>query len=304
MECTVTILKNGLATSVQDFGRPQQQQLGIPLGGAADKWAMQCANWLVGNSPDCPVIECTLFAPILQFSAPCTIALCGADLSFTINGVTVPINTSIQIQAGDKLHSGKPLHGCRTYLAIGGEWKLTTWQGSVSPLANGSIPVSKFSTKGDAVSILVRDAHINKLLPQWAIKQPVTQPKVRFVSGPDMAIEDEELELKVLPNSNRMGLRCEGKKLLMSFVSEMISSAVLPGTIQLTPNGQVIILGVDAQTMGGYPRIGQVIQADLWLLAQLVPNTLVTLKKVSIAEAIEAFKAAQFLEQKLWSKTA
>lgn len=300
MYCELHIERNGIS-SLQDGGRMHQQHLGIPLGGAADAWSMQCANWLVGNDPDSPVIEITLMSPSVRFTAACFIAICGADLSFSINGIYVEMYTLIQVKSGDLLQSGKPQKGCRTYIAIAGKWDVITWQGSVCPLPNGENLTSRFSLKGDQLKLIPNLAVLPKRLPEWAMLQIADIPTIRYIAGPDYAFNEASIELSVSPQSNRMGLRCEVRNIAMPTLPEMISSPVLPGTIQLTPSNQLIILGVDAQTTGGYPRIGQVIQADLHLLGQLAPNDSFSLQKVEREEAIEVLRTSRERLGKLWN---
>lgn len=299
---TLTIEKSGLGTSIQDVGRANWQHMGVPLGGAADSWAMQCANWLAGNAANSPVLEMALFAPQITFSAACTIALCGADLSFKINNRPIAINASIQVNAGDILTSGLPKFGCYCYLAVGGKWQVSRWLNSTSPLTgNAILPIPTLLQKGDTITIDANRYFEAKVLPLWAIPSQNASTTVRYTIGPEGDENLHDIPMTVLPNSNRMGLRCATALTLPKANSEMISSPVLPGTIQLTPAGQCIVLGVDAQTTGGYPRIGQVIAADLDALAQLPPHAAFTLKKVDVETALAALKLKAEVESRLWA---
>tara|TARA_R110000796_G_scaffold71409_4_gene162097 strand:+ start:16340 stop:17215 length:876 start_codon:yes stop_codon:yes gene_type:complete len=274
-------LKAGLQTTIQDLGRQGVQDLGIPINGAMDKASAQLANQLVGNSTDSPVLEITLLGPKIQFEGPCQIAITGASLSVEINGNTIPLFRTINIDHGDVLSFGKPVTGCRAYLAINGKWDIQSWLGSYSASAT-----STAQTTPD--SIIVKDQILEiirgKEQPIIAISESERpslsiEAPIKVYPGPEFEafsnIEKQSFfgdRFTIGQDSNRMGYRL--KEALSGYTKkeEVISSGVIPGTIQITNSGQPIVLMADAQTTGGYPRIANVSSTDLDQLAQFKPG--------------------------------
>lgn len=277
----IHFLKAGLQTTIQDLGRQGVQDLGIPINGAMDKASAQLANQLVGNDANSPVLEITLLGPKIQFEGPCQIAITGANLSVEINGNTIPLFITINIDHGDVLSFGKPITGCRAYLAINGKWDIQSWLGSYSASATNT-----GQTTPD--SIIVKDQILEiirgKEQPIIAISESERpslsiEAPIKVYPGPEFeAFSNVEKQsffgdsFTVGQDSNRMGYRL--KEALSSYTKkeEVISSGVIPGTIQITNSGQPIVLMADAQTTGGYPRIANVSSTDLDRLAQFKPG--------------------------------
>ncbi len=286
-------IKPGLQTFVVDQGRTGYQSWGIPVGGAVDRTSASLANWLVGNPLAEPVLEITLIGPTIEIEGSGQIALTGADLSPSIDGQTIPMFETIHVTSGMKLSFGSPKSGCRSYLAVGGLWQIKPWLSSYSALAYDSSGITKSSVikKNSVVSI---DAH-SSIAPKRISKnqrpdfsKPLT---VRVLPGPEFGSFSKDFQqqflnqsFKLSPLSNRMGCRLipELKNLAEP---EMISAGVIPGTIQITSSGQPIILLADAQTIGGYPRIVNVITADVDALGQLKPGDEVRFVLVGLPEA-------------------
>ena len=283
-------LKSGLQTTIQDLGRQGVQDLGIPINGAMDKASAQLANQLVGNDANSPVLEITLLGPKIQFEGPCQIAITGADLSAEINGNTIPLFRTINIEHGDVLSFGKPLIGCRAYLAINGKWDIQSWLGSFSASATNTA-----QTTPD--SIIVKDQILEiirgKEQPIIAISESERtslsiEAPIKVYSGPEFdAFSDIEKQsffgdsFTIGQDSNRMGYRLKEALSGYSKKEEVISSGVIPGTIQITNSGQPIVLMADAQTTGGYPRIANVSSNDLDRLAQFKPGDKVKFELIS-----------------------
>ena len=284
----------GLRTTVQDFGRTGHQHLGIPSGGAMDRFSAAIANRLVGNADHAAVVEISLMGPAIEIKGDCKIAITGADLSPKIDGQTAPMWETISISGCQRISFGSRKSGCRSYLAIAGEFMLPTWLGSVSPSRFGTGSTTQpDSLKGQTITITTASQPINKrrLPPSGrpvclADNQP--QPVTRVIpmwAGIEWDWFSEQQrnaflahQFQILPNSNSMGYR------LSSFTNQaldlptVISSPVVPGTIQITSSGQAILLMRDAQTTGGYPRIGNVCHAALNDLAQLCPGDFICFK--------------------------
>ncbi|HMQ49547.1 MAG TPA: biotin-dependent carboxyltransferase family protein [Saprospiraceae bacterium] len=301
-------LKPGLLTSLQDEGRMGHQQNGIPLGGVLDKTAARMANWLLGNPPDHPVMEITLMGPDIDISGNCQIALTGANLSPVLNGVAAPMYQSILLEGENRLQFGKPITGCRSYLAVGGDWQVDSWLSSVSylPMLEAICTASLFK-KGDQISIQVRPAASHRMItPEW---QPdlSSNVRIRVLQGPEL-VHFSSMEIatffstrfKVANDSNRMACRLKGWERWVEAKKALISAGVIPGTIQVTPSGEALILLADAQTVGGYHRIAQVIAADMDPLAQLRPGDTIQFEVVDSQMALEALSASlwqRFLQE-------
>ena len=294
-------IKPGLQTLIVDHGRPGYQSWGVPVGGAVDRTSASLANWLVGSPANAPVLEITLLGPTIEIEGDGQIALTGADLSPKIDGQAITMYETINVTSGMKLSFGTPKCGCRSYLAVGGNWQLKQWLSSYSALAYDSSGINKNSAikKNSVVSINTHSSIAPKCISinqRPDICKPFT---ARVLPGPEFDSFTEDFQQQFLhqrfqlsPQSNRMGCRLT-PELKNLTGSEMISSGVIPGTIQITSSGQPIILLADAQTSGGYPRIANVITADVDALGQLKPGDEVRFVLVDLPEAQMAFAEKQ-----------
>ncbi|WP_375577812.1 biotin-dependent carboxyltransferase family protein [Marivirga tractuosa] len=280
-DLTLTFLKPGLQTTLQDNGRAGLQHLGVPVGGALDRTSAEMANHLVGNEKNVPVLEITMTGPEIIFDSDALIALTGAPFELYCDGKLVENNTAVYLKSGSVLKFGKLKSGCRAYLAIAGEWKARKWKGSVSPLlqAPEATPESIIQ-KGSKLKI--DSAHLNKT-GSWDKNShtPILSHRIRLrvTPGPEFdSISRIAIARffgqghEISQDANRMGYRLKTDLASAEERTEMISSGIIPGTIQLTGSGQPIILLNDAQTTGGYPRIANIINEDLDQLAQLKPG--------------------------------
>lgn len=278
---TLTFLKAGTQTTIQDSGRQAYQKMGVPIGGVLDKSSTKIANQLIGNEPDTPVLEITLTGPEILFDEDALIAITGAHFDLLLDGQKVENYRAIFVRSGSILKFGKLLDGCRSYLAIAGKWNVRKWLHSVSPLIlNTDATPDSLIKKGDKVSItsyyLNRTEFIEK-----DHTPPIFPNKVRLqvAPGPEFEIASRTAIAKlfgqghrITQDANRMGYRLATYLEEAKNKQEMISSGIIPGTIQITNNGQPIILLADAQTTGGYPRIVTIIEDDLSKIAQLKPG--------------------------------
>lgn len=269
--------KPGMFTTIQDAGRLGYQDFGVPIGGALDRAAMQLANLLVGNAVFEPVLEITLLGPSIQVEGSGQIAITGAHLSPMLNGLPFPMNATVQIANGDFIEFGIAVHGCRAYLSVGGEWRVERWLGSTSPLPSMREALLPNNTIRKGASLKVN----TRPFPNTLKIEVETQMKMNFqvMQGPEFDLFAPDVighffsnKFKVSAAANRMGVRLEDSLPGPLPNLEMISSGIVPGTVQVTPSGQVIVLLADAQTTGGYPRIANIISADLDALAQLKPG--------------------------------
>lgn len=283
---SLKIIKAGVLDTIQDLGRYGNQQLGINPGGAMDKVAMQTANALVGNDLSEAVIELHYPASVFLFSQPALIALSGADFSASINGEPVANLRVIAVNKNNALQFHKPVNGARAYLAVHGGFEIEKWLGSGS--TNLKIKAGGFHGRGLSKS--------DEISFKYSIDFSVLLNKKEFKVLPwsaDTCFPDDSKEVLVLPGnewdkltvtskeiftstpfvvtkqSDRMGYRLGNNPLSSVSTEELISSAVDFGTIQLLPDGKLIVLMADHQTTGGYPRIAHVITAHHSRLAQL-----------------------------------
>ena len=268
---------SGLRTTTQDAGRPEYTHLGVPISGALDRAAMRYANSLVGNALHTPVLELTMTGPRLICESAGKVALAGAEFSARVNNQSVDSREAIELTAGDELSFESPTTGVRGYLAVEGAWRVKTWLGSASALRIGSHELLA-SAVWQAKDVL--ETRSGGVIPWPTIVLPPTPSTsmIRAYRGPEYdRLEPSavaqliERPITVVAPSNRIGLRTDtALSLTQSAQSkEMVSSGVQPGTVQVTHDGQAIILLADAQTIGGYPRVLQCASRSIDDLAQL-----------------------------------
>ena len=312
---SMIVLKPGMQSSFQDLGRMGYQQLGVPVTGVMDTRAHQLANILVGNDRDHASLEITLTGPTVEFTAPCCIALTGADLSPTLNGQPVALNRPIVIRAQDTLAFGQRRMGTRAYMAIHGGFALTQALGSNSTHMRCAIG----GWQGRALKRDDRIAFNQALASQdleglaqelWSIKiylpaalSPNMRTRVRIVTSAqfsDFTAESQHAltseTFRISPDSERMGYRLQGPQIKLTEPRQILSEATTFGTIQVPAGGQLIVLMADRQTTGGYPKIGYVASVDLPILAQMGPGDALTFETISLeqAQTLDALRTNAF----------
>jgi len=253
----IDVLNGGTRATVQDAGRPGYRHLGIPQSGAADKFCFALANWMVGNRWDAPAIECALGGLHLRFTEPTTIALSGAEMWAQINGMNIKNgSSSTYLPAEFGGHEGRAL---RT-----GDQLAVSHRPREAPRK-----IPRGYTPQLSRHIVLR-AHA---APEWDLLSAASQRHL-FVS-PFIAT----------PQTDRMGSRLRGDKIKTGATRSMTSSPLLPGTLQVPPDGQPILMLADGHCTGGYPRALQVIRADLWLLGQIAPGSQVSFRRCFVENA-------------------
>ncbi len=274
----------GFFTTVQDRGRISRRSFGVPVGGPFDRASADLANALLNNPADAAVLEMTLRGGFYEADAPLALALAGAPMPATVDNDHEPprpvvVPGSFTLRPGDRLSLGFARKGLRTYLAVRGGWRTPVVLGSrssESPVrAGGVLPAVPGSTA------------VRYLEPTPEIGPPETP--IRVVDGPDAPSDGPALWLperayKVLAESDRAGLRLEGPPLSLPGDPNRVSAPVAPGAIQVA-GGQLLLLGVACGTMGGYPHVGHVIDADLDRVGQIRPGGRVRFARVSLEEA-------------------
>lgn len=268
----INILKSGFYTSIQDLGRFGSLEYGVPRSGAMDQYASGVANALLGNAENCSVMEITMMGPVLQFKCSTNICITGADLSPKLNDKSIRMNKSISIDSGDVLSFGILKFGFRCYLAVSDGFKTESVFRSRS-MYKGITEHFQIK-KNDVLPIEASSTVLNKKNASLKIrKSHFDSMKIDVFVGPEfeqLSIEQQELlfskPFTISKDNNRMAYQLE--QTLENKLEPIITSAVLPGTVQLTPSGKLIVLMRDCQTTGGYPRVLQVTQASINVLSQ------------------------------------
>jgi len=294
----IIVQKPGIHTTVQDLGRYGYQKLGINPGGVMDPMAAKLVNILLGNGDNEAVLEMHFPAPRYLFDADAICAIGGADFAPAVDGSAVDNWRPFFVSKGSVLSLETKRAGNRAYLAVSRGFKIEDWLGSASTniIAQAGGLSGRALRAGDEIE-LGSTQQLNFTIDSRKISQsliPVysSHPTVRVVAGAELdrlSSKGRKIFLKnhfsVSAHSNRMGFRLTGEQIALSSPLEIISSSVSVGTIQLLPDGQLILLMADHQTTGGYPRIAHVISYDLPLAAQLGPNDKVTFQLIDIKEA-------------------
>ncbi|MBN8209540.1 biotin-dependent carboxyltransferase [Bacillus sp. NTK071] len=294
------VTKPGLLTTIQDHGRVGYQQYGIVVSGAMDSFAMNIANFLVGNQRDEAVLEVTVMGPKLAIIGNAVIAICGGNLSPKVNGEKVQMWKSFEVNEGDTLEFGQPLEGARAYISLAGGFDLPFVMGSKSTYLKAGIGglEGRALEKGDVLyGTGTISGKSGRALHRDEVPTYSKEMEIRVVMGPHHhAFSEEAVQTflsstyEVTPKSDRMGFRVEGPKLAHETSADIISEAIPLGGIQVPANGQPIILMADRQTTGGYTRIATVISGDIPYLSQAMPGCKIRFREVSVEEAQEIYE--------------
>ena len=284
---TVEVLKPGAFTTLQDLGRHGFQHLGVPVGGVMDEVSHRLANALVGNPASAATLEITLSGPALRFEADALVACCGADLSMTIDGRSVPLAAAQLVPAGATLQFGRRNGGLRAYLAVRGAFAVDAVMGSASTYARAGFGghQGRALRKGDVLLLRGLDSSPPQRgaaarAAETALLAAMADPgPIRVLPGGEwgtFTTASQSMWLdeawRISSQSDRMGYRLEGPVLARGEPRDMLSEATTFGTVQVPPDGKPIVLMAERQTTGGYPRIAQVATVDLPRLAQRVPG--------------------------------
>jgi antagonist of KipI len=299
---SITVLRPGLFTTVQDGGRWGHQASGVSVSGALDTSSHRLANALVGNDRDAATLEMTVAGPELRVDAQADVAVTGADLGATIDAAPLPLNAPVRCNPGTVLRFGGRRAGARAYLAFDGGITVPPTLGSRATHALtglGGIEGRPLSA-GDRIPVGERLHAPARRRPEIPHAMGRDGVRVRVLPGPqdnffsDAAFETlQRSRFNVASQSDRMGFRLQGASIPRTPGREMISDVTFTGAIQVPPSGEPILLMADRQTTGGYPQIAIVITADLPLAAQLAPGDWIEFQVCSRAEAISALVAQE-----------
>ncbi|MCR4428334.1 MAG: biotin-dependent carboxyltransferase family protein [Caldiserica bacterium] len=291
------VIQPGPLTTVQDLGRFGYLKFGLPPAGAADELSFRVANALVGNPPDSACIELTVAGGKFQALEGSTIAITGGNMKPKINGLPVSGWESLTLKEGDLLEFSLVSSGCRSYISVAGGIDVPQVLGSRSTYLLGNIGgfLGRPLKEGDTLLRGESSKALPRIFPKHFIPQFPPQIELRVLLGPQ---EDHfssqglktflQEEYRVSPHSNRMGYRLEGPQ-IETLKKGIISDAIPLGSVQVSGDGQPIILLWDRQTTGGYPKIAVVIRPDIWKIAQAKPGDGVFFKKVGMEEALSLY---------------
>jgi antagonist of KipI len=304
---TIHVIQPGLLTTVQDLGRYGYSHLGISSGGAADQLAMRIANLLVGNPENAATLEMTLAGATLEFDEESVVALAGGECDCRIGGKSIPMWQAVRGPAREVLTCGGLKTGARLYVAVQGGLDVRPIMGSASTSLAGHFGgiEGRGLRKGDLLSVRKRSGSRARTLKPGAVEELYPRRPIRMTRGAqhdwfDPGAFDTLLSSSytVSEESNRSGLRLQGEPIPSGVGTQLLTEGVSLGAIQVPQNGQPIILFVDQQTTGGYPKIANVISADMHRVGQLRPRELVRFAEVTIPEAIRLLrKQEQQLKQ-------
>ena len=323
----IEVITPGALTTVQDVGRAGHAAEGFPECGACDKYAMALANLLCGNT-DClhtAVLEMTLMGATLRAQTPVIAALTGAQANPLLNSKPVPLNRAFPLRPGDVLEIGAFTGGLRGYLAVSGGFDVPAVLGSRATdvkthigglegralRAGDMLPVGQGEASARRLAALSRGAEAITQKP-WLLRPSTPQgflgdavmPLLRAVPGPqDDAFTAEGLHTfthgvyTVSPDSGRMAARLSGPAVASVRGSDILSDGIVEGSVQISANGQPIVMLADHQTTGGYAKIATVLPCDLPVLAQTRPGAPVAFRFVTPAGGMQALR----LERSKWS---
>lgn len=264
------IITSGLSTTIQDQGRFHYRNKGVPVSGVMDAYAVFKINSLLENQETAAVLEVTMTGPTLEFQEPTFIALGGADFEVYLDDKLIECYKIYQVTAGAVLKYGRLKKGFRGYLGIKGGFKSASVLGSrsfYSPLtAKGQL------VKGDEVSYGATTEFVPRL-SEMKISDYLDDPYIKAYQGPEYGLlptaakkQLEAADFTVAKENNRMAYQLE--QTIASHTHGILTKATLPGTVQWTPGGKLIVLMKDGQTTGGYPRVLQLSHKGISIMSQ------------------------------------
>ncbi|HSN52485.1 MAG TPA: biotin-dependent carboxyltransferase family protein [Woeseiaceae bacterium] len=279
---TVRVLKPGLQTTVQAGPRRGRRHLGVPASGAADPLSLALANRLVGNALLAPGLETTLTGVSLRFESEAYVAVTGARAEVRLNGERVKRHRTLAIAAGGELDVGAAKQGARNYVAFAGGIAVDEVLGSAStylPAGFGGFR-GRSLRAGDRLPVRpCSEAPRLLRTPKEFRPHAGSSWALRACYGAEVELLSKEsrfdlfdTNFSVGSRADRMGLQLDSARFDVSSGGHLASAPVFPGTIQCPEDGKPFLLSVDAQTIGGYPRVAQVARADRHLIGQLRPG--------------------------------
>ncbi len=296
---SVKVLKGGVCTTVQDLGRIGFQKFGMPVAGVMDEFAASVANFLAGNDRGEAVLEVSYFGLSLEFQEAMMVGIAGADLGAKLNGTACGNWRSIHVQKGDVLNFSSLRSGARCYAAFAGSIDVPFVSGSRSTLMKSKIGGldGRMLQAGDVLSVHVRTGEKERRLADEFIPKYAHSAELSVCLGPQDDYFTEkgirtffETPYYITARASRMGICLDGEKIEHKERADIISDAVVIGSIQVPADGKPIVLMADRQTTGGYPKIATVIKADIGKLAQMGLKDCVQFRRISVEDAQKEYR--------------
>jgi antagonist of KipI len=284
------IHKKGVLSTFQELGRVGYQSVGVNIGGVMDSLSLSLLNIVLANNENEAALEIHFPGPHIEFEESCIFAITGADFSATLNGKLLRNNKIYHAKPEDNIVFKFKNEGERLYFGVKGGFEISEWLNSKS--SNAQLNFPSFSEK----ITLTNNCELENNVPKYgvAFAHDYSNKRIRFVPSFEFDQLDKDAKYNLLnseflisKDSNRMGYRLSGEPLMLVENKEMVSAAVTKGTIQLLPDGQLIILMADAQVSGGYPKLGFVIENDVSKLSQFGSQAKVVFEMINYQHAVE-----------------
>lgn len=270
----IEIIKAGMLSSIQDRGRFGFAGYGVPISGVLDSYSAKFANLLLGNNVNDALMEVSLLGPKLLFHTTTWVAIAGISAEIYLNDQPIELNKAFAINKGDVLYLKRLLRARCIYLAVAGGFQTEKKLGSRSMYEG--ITYNWKIEKGDILPLKAfKKKKINSHSSVRFEDQIYVNESLKVFPGPEFDLLDDVAKDTLMKNtfslskdSNRMAFPLEEK--VKNKLGNILSVPVLPGSVQLTPSGQIIILMKDCQVSGGYPRILQLSEDAMNLLGQKI----------------------------------
>ena len=304
----ITVIQQGLFTTVQDEARWGYQAYGLPVAGVMDRYAGRIVNMLAGNNPQAALLEMTSVGAVLKFDEEQLVAVGGADMGVRVNGAAVPNWSAVLVPKNGEIRFAEATSGCRTYLAVRGGRDVPVVLGSRATCVKAGVGgyEGRPLRQGDVLGIGQQDRAEVKVQTLPCEFVPVYDNKiaVRVILGPQHTMFSEETRAvffakpyTVTKQADRVGYRLTGARILPIDKADIISDAMYQGAIQIASHGMPFIMLADHQTTGGFAKLGYVIQSDLPKIAQSKTGASIRFNCVTEAEALAALRDEQQIYQ-------
>ncbi len=306
MKNTIEILREGVYTSIQDLKRTGFKKYGVPKSGPMDEYSHILTNWLLDKEINSELLEITYYGPKIKINFDTKIALFGSKCDVILNNNKIETGKTISIKSGDILDIKKCINANRVYLGFSANMKVKKIFNSNSTydkIQIGGLNGKKI-LKNDIIEFDQLKNCITKKIPSSFVRSNNQNIIIRVIKGMhyDRVInydDEDEIKYKISPNSDRMGLRLIDYKIKLNDYSEIESTVVTKGSIQIPKDGNPIILMSDSQSTGGYPIFGNICKIDISKLSQVKPNQKIKFKFISLKESN---KLIEYEKEKFKSK--
>ena len=306
MKNTIEILREGVYTSIQDLKRTGFKKYGVPKSGPMDEYSHILTNWLLDKEINSELLEITYYGPKIKINFDTKIALFGSKCDVILNNNKIETGKTISIKSGDVLDIKKCINANRVYLGFSANMKVKKIFNSNSTydkIQIGGLNGKKI-LKNDIIEFDQLKNCITKKIPSSFVRSNNQNIIIRVIKGMhyDRVINydnEDEIKYKISPNSDRMGLRLIDYIIKLNDYSEIESTVVTKGSIQIPKDGNPIILMSDSQSTGGYPIFGNICKIDISKLSQVKPNQKIKFKFISLKESN---KLIEYEKEKFKSK--